>query len=240
MPTRALLTGLSFVDAQHGWACGHDGLILVTADGGETWAIQHEDLDGDKPLFAIHFRDVQHGFAVGLFNAALRSDDGGAHWTPFTLINGPAEDKHLYGIFGHGDALYIAAEGGTLYRSTDAGASWTEVQTSNPGSFWSGVVLRSGTVLAVGQRGHVFVSHDNGASWSEVPSHTDQSLTDAVELNDGSVLITGLAGMSLHSSDEGQTFVLAARGDRAPLFTALPPAGAAALLFGGNGVIDSH
>ena len=28
-PTRALLTGVSFPDAQHGWAVGHDGVILA-------------------------------------------------------------------------------------------------------------------------------------------------------------------------------------------------------------------
>ncbi|MCX6950330.1 MAG: hypothetical protein NTX39_11800, partial [Opitutae bacterium] len=33
-PTRALLTSVSFPDAQHGWAVGHDGVIMATRDSG--------------------------------------------------------------------------------------------------------------------------------------------------------------------------------------------------------------
>ncbi|MDB5985110.1 MAG: h16 [Nevskia sp.] len=241
VPTRSLLTSLSFVDAQHGWAAGHDGLILMTQDGGDSWTLQHEDLDGDKPLFAIHFHDAEHGIAVGLFNAALRTEDGGAHWSSFELKPGASEDRHLYGIFtGRGNTLFIAAEGGTIYRSLDAGAHWDEVQTRNPGSFWAGLALNSGALLAVGQRGHVFVSRDNGSSWNEVASQTDQSLTGALQLADGSVLVTGLAGVTLHSGDDGQTFTAAARSDRTPLTVALPNGAGGALLLGGNGIVDAR
>ena len=37
VPSRTMLTAVAFVDASHGWAVGHDEIILCTADGGETW-----------------------------------------------------------------------------------------------------------------------------------------------------------------------------------------------------------
>ena len=39
VPVRQLLTAVDFVDEKHGWAVGHDSLILHTSDGGETWAV---------------------------------------------------------------------------------------------------------------------------------------------------------------------------------------------------------
>src|SRR3569623_3262105 len=73
VPTQALLTSVDFIDDKQGWDAGHDGVILHTTDGGETWTLQREALSGDQPLFAIHFNDAQNGFAVGLFGYAQQT-----------------------------------------------------------------------------------------------------------------------------------------------------------------------
>jgi len=238
VPTQALLTSLCFVDDQQGWAAGHDGVVLHTGDGGDTWVLQREDLAGDKPLLSIFFKDASKGFAVGLFGTATQTADGGKSWTPLTVESGEENDHHLYAIFGDpATALYIAGETGLIYRSADGGATWTTIKTSNPGSFWAGAQLKDGSLLAAGQRGHLFASHDQGASWTEIPSGTDQSLTSIVQGADGSILITGLAGTTVSSSDDGKTFAVQTRGDRVPLNAALIQAGAAALLFGDKGVL---
>ena len=39
-PAAPLLTAVEFLDANNGWAVGHDSVILATADGGETWVQQ--------------------------------------------------------------------------------------------------------------------------------------------------------------------------------------------------------
>ncbi|MDR3415499.1 MAG: YCF48-related protein [Nevskia sp.] len=237
VPTQALLTSLSFVDDRHGWAAGHDGVILHTEDGGDHWTLQREDLDGDKPLFSILFKDARHGFAVGLFGTAVQTADGGASWTPLQVEAGADTDHHLYCLFGDpATALYIAAENGLIYRSADGDASWNEVKTANPGSFWTGLQLRDGSLLAAGQRGHVFVSRDQGANWSEVPSGTDQSLTGIVQNADGSILITGLGGVTLTSADGAHSFIAHTRTDRVPLNAALAGSSSAPLLFGDQGV----
>lgn len=237
VPTQALLTSVDFIDDKQGWAAGHDGVVLHTIDGGETWALQREDLDGDKPLFAIHFNDAQNGFAVGLFGNAQQTSDGGKTWTQLTVETGDEPDHHLYGIFGDASAaLYIAGEAGMIYRSADRGATWTTIKTSNPGSFWAGLQLKDGSLLAVGQRGHVFSSTDQGTTWTEVPSGTQQSLTNVVQLDNGNVIAVGLAGTTLQSSDGGKTFTLHERADRVPLTAAIDNKDTA-LLFGGSGVV---
>ncbi len=39
-----MLTAVYFINQQRGWAVGHDGLILVSDDGGENWRIQRDGL----------------------------------------------------------------------------------------------------------------------------------------------------------------------------------------------------
>lgn len=45
VPTRQMLNAVFFVNENKGWAVGHDGLVLMTRDGGKTWELQ---LDGLK------------------------------------------------------------------------------------------------------------------------------------------------------------------------------------------------
>jgi photosystem II stability/assembly factor-like uncharacterized protein len=237
VPTQALLTGVNFVDAQQGWAVGHDGVILHSDDGGEHWIQQRQDLSTDKPLMAVRFTDATHGIAVGLFSLALRTEDGGATWTPFELVPGSSDDKHLYAIFGDGNVLCIAAEAGAVYRSLDAGASWSLIQTSNIGSFWTGAALPDGRLLLAGQRGHVFVSDDHGASWSEVASGTQQSLTAILPTAGATLEIVGLAGVELHSADAGSHFSVSALPDRLPLLAMVATQKGEVLHFGSSGPV---
>ena len=42
-PSEVLLTSVCFADARHGWAVGHDAVVLGSDDGGETWTVQYSD-----------------------------------------------------------------------------------------------------------------------------------------------------------------------------------------------------
>jgi len=80
-PTQALLTGVSFADARHGWAVGHDGVILATTDGGLTWQHQDNGKDLETVYLDVLFRDAQHGFAVGAYGKFMATADDGKTWT---------------------------------------------------------------------------------------------------------------------------------------------------------------
>src|SRR5438105_15475911 len=45
VPVSSDLVAVTFATPQQGWASGHDGIILHTADGGLTW---HKQLDGRR------------------------------------------------------------------------------------------------------------------------------------------------------------------------------------------------
>ncbi len=224
VPVDATLTALSFVDAQHGWAVGHWGVILATEDGGEHWKRQRLVLEEDRPLFAVHFFDRQHGVAVGLWSLVLTTDDGGKTWTERTLEAPPGAkraDLNLLSLFADRNGLlYATAERGMVLRSSDRGASWQYLSTGYKGSLWSGLALPDGGLLVGGQRGSLLRSDDGGAHWTALDSGGKGSIT-ALAAQGSQVLAVGLDGQLSRSSDGGRRFAATPRADRLSLTAVL-------------------
>lgn len=241
VPFDGLLTSVSFADEQHGWAVGHAGVILHTADGGKTWALQRSDTTTDRPLFAVHFFDAQHGVAVGLWSLVLVTDDGGTTWAEQKLA--PPEgarkaDLNLLGLFTNlKGEVFAAAERGTVLRSADRGRTWTYLPTGYAGSFWCGTALPDGTLLAGGLRGSLYRSEDDGASWTRIDTHTTSSITALAVQGDQQVTGVGADGLVLHSTDGGRTFEPRLRDDRRSLTGLASVAGQKLLLLSRNGPI---
>ena len=242
VPTRVMLTSLSFAGDKLGWAAGHWGVILHTADGGETWKLQRSDTTVDQPLFSVYFSDASNGIAVGLWSLAVRTTDGGASWTQVKMPALNAKETagpNLYEVFhGRGDVLYIAAEQGLVYRSPDGGATWTLIKTGNRGSFWAGLKLPDDSVLVAGLNGKIWRSNDEGKTWSELNSGVTASITDLALGSDGRVTAVGLEG-AVASSKDGTTFTASPRPDRAALTAVLLDGPGDPLLFSKDGVVGA-
>jgi len=225
VPVRAMLTTVQFLDARRGYAAGHDGVVLGTQDGGDTWTLLRATPGVEQPILSLHFDSVEHGFAVGLYGWAIETHDGGRTWAERHLGTGDDADRHLYHVFASRQGtLLVAGEAGTMYRSSDGGASWNVASVGGKGSLWYGTALADGSLLACGMRGHLYRSRDDGQTWQEVRSDTTQSLTGITQLADGSVVVAGMSGTVLRSSDGGATFTPSQRPEREPL-TAVIAAG---------------
>lgn len=225
VPLSSTLTAVAFADAQHGWAVGHWGAILATADGGETWRIQRTDTAEDRPLFAVHFFDTQHGVAVGLWSLVLTTADGGKTWVERPMQPPPdssSADLNLLGLFADArGALYATGERGMVLQSVDQGASWRYLPTGYKGSFWTGIALDDGSLLVGGQRGSLYRSEDGGAHWTAGASGGKHSIT-AFARQGANVVAVGLEGFVAFSTDNGRTFTAQPRADRLALTAALP------------------
>jgi photosystem II stability/assembly factor-like uncharacterized protein len=248
VPTRVLLTAVFFVDAEYGWAVGHDETILNTADGGETWTRSHFAPEAQQPLLDLWFANRVSGIAVGAYGAYFTTNDGGRHWSSakfsppqeFSSTGANEEDVpqdyHLNRIVGVGNRLYVAAEGGKLYRSDDRGATWRMLPSPYEGSFFGLVPIRGEGLLAFGLRGNLFRSADAGETWHTLESRTTAMLTDGIAVNDIRVVIGGLAGVLLVSSDAGETFKLTQQDDRKGISALLPGPAGAIVVAGEGGV----
>jgi len=207
VPVDTTLTSVSFAGTEQGWAAGHGGVILHTADGGKTWALQRSDTSVDQPLFSVWFANTNEGWAAGLWSLLLHTRDGGKSWQQVKLPTAPGQqrgDLNLLHIFpGRDGALFVAAEQGVLYRSPDGGQHWEALATGSKASLWSGVVTASGAIIVGGLGGKLLRSEDGGQHWQVLASPTSGSIT-ALRSEGNQVMASSLSGALLVSEDDGR------------------------------------
>jgi len=203
-PTRAMLTCVAFADAEHGWAAGHDGVIIATIDGGKTWTRQDDGKDLDTVYLDTLFLDAQHGFVVGAYGKFLETTDGGKTWQPRHVSD---EDVHFNRLTRDGaSTLYLAGESGTVLVSRDKGRTWSRLALDYEGSLYGVCPLSGGLLVSYGLRGRIFVSTDDGASWQ--PRDTDNKvlLMTGARVRDGVIVLAGQGGNFCISRDAGRSF----------------------------------
>lgn len=243
VPTQQLLTAVHFVDDRHGWAVGHDALILATRDGGATWTRQYDDLEEESPLLDIWFKDVNHGYAVGAYGMLLETRDGGADWQRIDEAIDNEDAFHLNAIGAVADSgIFIVGEMGMMFRSADWGESWESLDSPYQGSLFGLLATAEPDHLLVyGLRGHIFKSTDFGESWNEIAVHTENGLlqyglSGGALLNNGDILIVGHSGTLLRSSDGGDSFSVSNRADRTSLAAVVDGKAGGLILVGQNGI----
>jgi photosystem II stability/assembly factor-like uncharacterized protein len=226
VPVAVDLTAVFFADARHGWAVGHDAVVLHSADGGATWSRQFDgrgEADGQaRPLLDVWFEDARRGIAVGAFGLALCTSDGGATWRHCESDLDNRGNLHLNAVRAVGGALYIAGEQGLLLKRDGAG-KFAPLASPYKGSFF-GVTGIEGTVLAYGLRGNAYASHDGGRSWQKAETGVGTGLAAGLALADGTLVLLSQAGQVLESRDHGASFRVRplARPQSAAVALALP------------------
>ena len=177
-----MLTAVFFVDAEYGWAVGHDETILNTADGGETWTRSHFAPEAQQPLLDLWFANRVSGIAVGAYGAYFTTNDGGRHWASAKFAPPPAAKKTAHPASAADDetcrlttisiASWASATGctsppraGSSIAPTTAARRWRALPSPYEGSFFGLVPIRGDGLLAFGLRGHLFRSADAGETW---------------------------------------------------------------------------
>lgn len=230
VPVSVTLTAVQFVTPQLGWVLGHQGVVLHTRDGGETWQRQ---LDGtqiaqrlhaaaqasgdakaqaeadrlvsegaDKPLLALHFSNEREGWVIGAFNLALTTQDGGQTWHSVSQRLPNPKGAHLYALHREGSTLLIAGEQGVLLHSRDGGEHFERIPTPYGGSFFGVTRDTSGAWLVAGLRGNVLRSTDGGQHWATLASPVPASVTTLLRDAQGEVWLMNQAGQLLHPEAE--------------------------------------
>jgi photosystem II stability/assembly factor-like uncharacterized protein len=293
VPTTQMLTGVYFVDAQHGWAVGHDGLILASDDGGENWhqqrdglAEQHqanlkqrsaarkrvaqleqaltsadaenseaievelEDAEMDledaqltltealftSPLMDVWFTDGNQGWAVGAFGSLIATRDGGRRWINKGATLDNPEEYHLNTITGdNAGRVFIAGEGGVMFRSFNSGETWEKLPPFYEGS-WFGAVYsgQHDALLVCGLRGNLYRSMDFGTTWEKITTG-NTTLAGGNASGRGEIVLVGGEGTVLFSKDGGQSFEQTMTADRLSLSSGISHHGRI-ILVGQDGV----
>lgn len=208
-------------------AVGAYGVYFSSRDGGTNWserkftALAGKAAAGREPA-----SDGASGGVAAVDDASRESAAGDV-----------GRDFHLNKIAAASPlTLYIAAEGGHLYRTDDGGEMWRGLPSPYDGSFFGVKALGGDVVLAYGLRGNLFRSEDAGANWRKVETGTHAMLNDAVSVGSGgAIAVVGLSGVVLVSRDGGRSFALMQEEDRKGLSAARAVGGDTLVVVGEGG-----
>ena len=203
-------------DATHIWSANSNSEVLYSTNGGKKWdrsIIQLQlDCETCSNTADIAFLDNNtEGWAVinGLFTTTSwvwHSLDGGKTWQTLNVTNtGPLTGIAIV------DASTLVAVSGTsdlIFRSTNAGVTWTAVPHPTGGAWFGAVRFVPGTQTGwtVGEGGKILKSTDGGATWTlqRSASHSLNLLdVSFADLNNG----WAVGGEQLHTTDGGATWV---------------------------------
>jgi len=252
VPVSSDLTAVYFVSANKGWAVGHDGVILVTNDKGQTWQKQ---LDGWQ--------------AAEIFKkqaASLNSEQHQPLITELERIASQGADKSFLDVwFANENMGFVVGAFGLALQTKDGGKTWQSLmaQVQNPNFLhlyaitghkgqafiageqgtllkWNdssqtfdalnspykgtffGLLSASEVLLAYGLRGNLVRSTDNGTTWRQIDTYTPAGLVDGAILDNGQLILVSQRGDILLSKNQGISFYRPTVNQRLPFTSVLP------------------
>jgi len=201
---------LLFVLEDEAWIVAHKaGLILYSADAGESWD-QRSRVEAGY-LEAIVFTDSKHGLLAGEKGRLLRTSDGGRSWTSIPLEPGGANLGALH-VFDGKRGLLFGNEGGVegnpgfALRTTNGGRSWRTLEPPLSAPFLSDAsYFQSDGLGVVAYLGGILVTRDHGVTWSQRELKARDIVRGFTAMGEA-LWAVGHRGLLLRSTDQGKTW----------------------------------
>src|SRR5208283_1688293 len=117
------LCSVVFTSTQNGWACGSNGALVKTTNGGAVWTTTI--VDTTLNLWGMAFGDAMHGCIVGSdlgydYGSSFTTTDGGGTWTAGQENVSPLFTVQLF----TNNSGWLTGRSGTVLKTSDGGNSW--------------------------------------------------------------------------------------------------------------------
>ncbi|MEP7083192.1 MAG: YCF48-related protein [Betaproteobacteria bacterium] len=198
--TADVLLGVAFPTPTTGYACGINGKIIKTVNGGASWSPLATGVS--RFIRDLSFSAEGTGIAVGESGLILRSDNGNS-WVPQTS----GTTQHLVHVhLLDGMNAMASGQGGVLLKTANGGASWTPMNSGTtvelPGVF----MLDVNVAYAVGFGGTIRVTRDGGSTWTPQASGVANDLRSVAFADAFNGWAVGLGGTILRTTNGGETW----------------------------------
>lgn len=250
VPVRVTLTASFFVDDKHGWAVGHDGVVLHTSDGGSHW---HKQLDGQQAnqLMLKHAQSLltESEAEIKIVKQTASPEQLDELEMQLESLTIAAEDAESFVIEGASRPFldvwfrndregFIVGAYGLFLHTTNAGDSWQPwvEHIDNPDILHLNAIRPVGESLYIAaEAGYLYRSDDNGESWISLDSPYDGTFFGVVGAGDNALVAYGLRGNAFISFNQGSTWQPIDTGIDASLFGATRLSNGSVVLVGNGG-----
>lgn len=192
---------------------------MISTDYGQSWSTTVLDPDTSY-AYCVEFDPVDTGTAYAgcMYGLVFKTTDGGATWD--SACSGLPSNASIDDIAvnpGNPDIVMAAASNG-VYRSINAGASWTSVAGIAVGFDLAVSPADAGLAYCLGYAAEacLYVSTDSGATWALQPGNVQQSKGGSLIIDpaDADVVYSpGATGVS-KTTDRGAHWAAANAGIR--------------------------
>jgi photosystem II stability/assembly factor-like uncharacterized protein len=200
VPVSSDLTSVYFPTASDGWAVGHDGVVLHSSDGGQSWSKQLDGTQTGKIMLdhytALAATDPANEQYATLVADAQRVADEGA-------------DKPFLDVwFADNQNGYVVGAFGMIFRTSDAGKSWVPLNemVDNAQGYHLNAISGSGAdVMLVSEMGLVLRLDPATGKFTPVQTPFDGTYFGLLHTGNG-IVIYGLRGMAFSTADGGNSW----------------------------------
>ncbi len=185
-----------------------------------TW-IGPGNIGGRTRAISINPNDTQDILAAGVAGGIWRTFDAGGGWTPIddfmanlavsTIARRPGEPGTILAGTGEGFFNADSIRGAGVFRSTDNGASWTQLGSTTGAEFLYVNRLAfsaDGSTVLAATRSGLFRSTDVGDGWDQRLSVSNMTDVRFLPGSSTQAVVSGFSKNAYYSSDGGVTWTL--------------------------------
>jgi photosystem II stability/assembly factor-like uncharacterized protein len=200
VPVSSDLTALHFPggDASRGWAVGHDGVVLHSADSGRSWVKQLDGRQANALMVAHYERQAQAGDA-----------DASRVLPEIKRLVEPGPDQPFLDVWFESEQTgYVVGSFNLIFSTTDGGKSWVPLyhRTENPeGLHLYGIRGIGGEIYVAGERGLLLKLDRSTGRFTALTSPYRGTYFGIVG-RPGTLVAYGLRGNAFRSHDAGKTW----------------------------------
>jgi photosystem II stability/assembly factor-like uncharacterized protein len=195
------LFGVRFHSPTYGHVMGAYGMILRTTDGGQNWEHVLHNMENDSYYHIFDFAPLPEEGKFFLSGEAGLFMVGDVKEQTGKKINSiPWEGSFFASTDTADGAIVMGGLRGRMFRTTDAGDSWTVVKKPPTSAIVDLARLEDDSLIAVSIGGQVLMSKDNGLTFAPLPitggmPGSIERIYTVAEGPKGTILVGGPSGI---------------------------------------------